>query len=94
MYFHNTYEPQTVQNRLDRRDAIFSAAEYLAETLAYYALVDEKYRNQDVGSDANLDQALLGVYSAILEYTAQVKKDQQENAAGRDSTNRSLEHYC
>ena len=66
---------------MDRRDAILAASDYLAETLAYYALVDENYRNQGVGSDKDLDEVLLRVYSAILDFTAQVKKDQEENEA-------------
>ncbi|KAJ5352432.1 hypothetical protein N7452_001406 [Penicillium brevicompactum] len=43
--------------------------------------VDVKYRNQGVESDERLDQALLKVYSAILEFTAEVKKGQDENEA-------------
>ncbi|KAJ5731861.1 hypothetical protein N7493_003342 [Penicillium malachiteum] len=69
-----------VQNTLNRRDAIFSASEYLAETLAYYALIDANYRDRGVGSDHNLDQALLQVYSAILAFTVEVKKAQNESA--------------
>ncbi|KAJ6088094.1 hypothetical protein N7499_004276 [Penicillium canescens] len=72
-----------VQNRLDRRDAIFAASEFLAETLSYYALIDINYRSQNVGSDHNLDQALLRVYSAILEFTVEVKKGRDENEAKR-----------
>lgn len=74
---------QIVQNNLDRRDAIFESSEYLAETLAYYALIDANYRNLHVGTDKNLDQALLRVYSAILEFTAEVKKGVDESAAGK-----------
>ncbi|KAJ6006711.1 hypothetical protein N7451_004655 [Penicillium sp. IBT 35674x] len=74
---------QIVQNRLDRRDAIFAASEYLAETLSYYTLIDTNYRNQKVGSDHNLDQALLRVYSAVLEFTVEVKKGRNENEAKR-----------
>ncbi|CAG8929162.1 unnamed protein product [Penicillium salamii] len=72
-----------VQNRLDRRDAIFAASQYLAETLSYYALIDENYRNQDVGSDHNLDETLLRVYVAILDFTVEVKKGNEENEAKR-----------
>jgi hypothetical protein len=42
-------------------------------------LVDVKYRNQGVESDKNIDQALLRVYSAMLDFAAEVKKDQDEN---------------
>ncbi|KAL4757474.1 uncharacterized protein BDW70DRAFT_171367 [Aspergillus foveolatus] len=72
-----------IQNRLDRRDAIFDSSAYLAETLSYYALVDTKYRDQGIGTDKHLDHALLRVYSAILEFTAEVKKGQDENEAAR-----------
>ncbi|KAJ5353699.1 hypothetical protein N7541_006263 [Penicillium brevicompactum] len=72
-----------VQNRLDRRDAIFAASGYLAETLSYYTLIDVNYRNQNVGSDKNLDEALLRVYTAILEFTVEVKKGRDENEAKR-----------
>ncbi|KAJ5115984.1 hypothetical protein N7456_000332 [Penicillium angulare] len=74
-----------VGNSLDRRDAIFAASEYLSDKLAYYALIDAHYRNQDVGSDDNLDQTLLDVYKAILCFTVDVKKAQNENAAVRAS---------
>ncbi|KAJ5322943.1 hypothetical protein N7452_011232 [Penicillium brevicompactum] len=72
-----------VQNRLDRRDAIFAASGYLAETLSYYTLIDVNYRNQNVGSDNNLDEALLRVYTSILEFTVEVKKGRDENEAKR-----------
>ncbi|KAJ6013839.1 hypothetical protein N7540_008430 [Penicillium herquei] len=72
-----------VQNTLDRRDAIFAASEYLAETLAYYSLIDANYRDQGVGSDHNLNQALLRIYLAILTFAAEVKKAQNESAGVR-----------
>lgn len=74
---------QIVQNRLDRRDAIFASSEYLTEKLAYFALIDVEYRNQGVGSDKPVDDALLRVYSAILKFSSEVKKDQEENEAGK-----------
>ncbi|KAJ5352445.1 hypothetical protein N7452_001419 [Penicillium brevicompactum] len=72
-----------MQNTLDRRDAIFAASGYLAETLAYYSLIDAAYRDQGTGSDQYIDEALLRVYTAILDFTAEVKKGQDENAATR-----------
>lgn len=86
------YEIQVVQNRLDRRDAIFQSSEYLAENLAWFALLDANYRNQGVGSDQNVDQALLRVYSAILEFTSEVNKAQNENEGGKfGSLDRKIE---
>ncbi|GAQ10062.1 hypothetical protein ALT_7383 [Aspergillus lentulus] len=72
-----------VQNTLDRRDAIFAASEYLAQKLAFYSLIDANYRNQGVGSDHELDEALRSVYSAILSFAAEVRKAQDENVASR-----------
>ncbi|KAJ5726656.1 uncharacterized protein N7483_008013 [Penicillium malachiteum] len=72
-----------VQNNLDRRDAIFASSEYLAENLAYYAVVDTNYRNKGVASDHYLDEALLKIYSAILAFTVEVKKAGDEKAPSR-----------
>ncbi|RDH35841.1 hypothetical protein BDQ94DRAFT_168171 [Aspergillus welwitschiae] len=72
-----------VQNRLDRRDAVFEASAFLTENMAYFALIDANYRDQGVGSDANVDQALLRAYSAILTFTAEVEKTRDENEAAR-----------
>ncbi|KAL4912624.1 hypothetical protein BDW62DRAFT_206335 [Aspergillus aurantiobrunneus] len=72
-----------VNNDIERRDAVFAASEYLAEKLAYYSLVDAHYRDQKVEGGQNFDRALVRVYTAILEYTAEVKKVQKENRAVR-----------
>ncbi|KAL2833717.1 hypothetical protein BDW59DRAFT_179437 [Aspergillus cavernicola] len=72
-----------VQNDISRRDAIFASSEFLAETLAYYTLVDAHHRHQKVDSDQNLDNVLLQVYTAVLDYTAEVNKVKQQNAGSR-----------
>ncbi|KAJ5626486.1 hypothetical protein N7528_003913 [Penicillium herquei] len=72
-----------IQNNLDRRDAIFDSSEYLSNTLAYHTLIDVNYRKQGVPSDRHLDQALLQVYSAILEFTAEVNKAKDESKLTR-----------
>ncbi|KAK6837171.1 hypothetical protein RU639_001381 [Aspergillus parasiticus] len=72
-----------VQNDIQRRDAVFAASEYLADTLAYYTLIDMHRRDQNVDSDQNLDNALLGVYSALLDYSAEVNKVREQNAIVR-----------
>ncbi|KAB8256694.1 hypothetical protein BDV32DRAFT_153089 [Aspergillus pseudonomiae] len=71
------------QNDIQRRDAVFAASEYLADTLAYYTSIDTHHRDQNIDSDQNLDNALLGVYSAILDYSAEVNKVQKQNAVVR-----------
>ncbi|KAB8212095.1 hypothetical protein BDV34DRAFT_219309 [Aspergillus parasiticus] len=72
-----------VQNDIQRRDAVFAASEYLADTLAYYTLIDMHRRDQNVDSDQNLDNALLGVYSALLDYSAEVNKVREQKAIVR-----------
>ncbi|KNG88866.1 hypothetical protein ANOM_003719 [Aspergillus nomiae NRRL 13137] len=72
-----------IHNDIQRRDAVFAASEYLADTLAYYTSIDTHHRDQNIDSDQNLDNALLGVYSAILDYSAEVNKVQEQNAVVR-----------
>ncbi|PYI34344.1 hypothetical protein BP00DRAFT_390371 [Aspergillus indologenus CBS 114.80] len=72
-----------LQNDLQRRDDIFEAAEYLARNLAYYAIVDSHYRERQVGSDRGLEDALVEVYTAILQYAAEVKEAEKESKATR-----------
>ncbi|KAJ5726568.1 uncharacterized protein N7483_007925 [Penicillium malachiteum] len=70
-----------IKNDIKRRDNIFEASEYLARILSYYAIIDNKYRERGVESDQGLDDALLEVYAAVLEYTAEVKKAVDESDA-------------
>ncbi|KAJ5721898.1 uncharacterized protein N7483_009832 [Penicillium malachiteum] len=72
-----------VSTNIERRDAMFASSEYLAENLAYYALVDTHYRNRKVDGGQNFDRALVQVYTAILDYTAEATKVQQKNTFGR-----------
>ncbi|KAJ5589982.1 protein kinase domain family protein [Penicillium hetheringtonii] len=67
-----------IQNDIERRDDIFEASEYLAGRLSYYTIFESTYRSKEVESDKGLEGALVEVYTAILEYTAEVKKAIQE----------------
>ncbi|GLB11572.1 hypothetical protein AtubIFM57258_008442 [Aspergillus tubingensis] len=58
-------------------------AEYLAGILSYYAIVDNHYRERKVESDRELEDALVEVYIAVLQYAAEVKKAEQESNAAR-----------
>ncbi|GLA95787.1 hypothetical protein AtubIFM61612_008635 [Aspergillus tubingensis] len=58
-------------------------AEYLAGILSYYAIVDNHYRERKVESDRELEDALIEVYIAVLQYAAEVKKAEQESNAAR-----------
>ena len=69
-----------VQRGIARRDAILEASEYLAGQLAYFTVLDSDRRYTNGASDKQLDGALVGVYTAILEYAAEVRKtDHQSN---------------
>ncbi|OQE19034.1 hypothetical protein PENSTE_c016G01255 [Penicillium steckii] len=72
-----------IQNDIERRDDIFEASEYLADRLAYYAIFENTYRKKEVESDQGLEDALVELYIAVLEYAAEVKKAVQESAAAR-----------
>ncbi|GKZ76927.1 hypothetical protein AnigIFM56816_009036 [Aspergillus niger] len=72
-----------VQRDIARRDAILEASEYLAEQLAYFSFLDSDRRYTNGAGDKQLDSALVGVYTAILEYTAGVKKIHHESGFAR-----------
>ncbi|OJI81520.1 hypothetical protein ASPTUDRAFT_58772 [Aspergillus tubingensis CBS 134.48] len=72
-----------IKNDIERRDEILHAAEYLAGILSYYAIVDNHYRERKVESDRELEDALVEVYIAVLQYAAEVKKAEQESNAAR-----------
>lgn len=72
-----------IKNDIERRDDLFEASEYLAKTISYYTIFDDYYRKMEVGSDRGLEDALIEVYAAILEYTAKVKEAAKESNAGR-----------
>lgn len=71
-----------IKNDIERRDEIFHAAEYLAGILSYYAIVDNHYRERKAESDEGLEDALVEVYTAVLQYTVEVKKAENESKAG------------
>ncbi|EHA23999.1 hypothetical protein ASPNIDRAFT_53269 [Aspergillus niger ATCC 1015] len=72
-----------VQRDIARRDAILEASEFLAEQLAYFSFLDSDRRYTNGAGDKQLDSALVGVYTAILEYTAEVKKIHHESGFAR-----------
>ncbi|RAK96066.1 uncharacterized protein BO80DRAFT_468932 [Aspergillus ibericus CBS 121593] len=72
-----------INNDIERRDAIFQASEYLAGKLAYFSIMDTEYRYQGIKDFKGLEDALVGAYTAILEYSAEVKKRYHESTAAR-----------
>lgn len=72
---------QMVQPHIHRRDAALAASQYLADALAFFTPVDS-HRRGEIGSNQKLDDALLGVYTALLDYSAEVNKLREQNPAG------------
>ncbi|KAE8380182.1 hypothetical protein BDV26DRAFT_290576 [Aspergillus bertholletiae] len=63
-----------VKNSMDQREAAFKSSEFLADILARYVILDAHCRKKKLSSSDGLDNAIVQVYKAILEYTAEVKK--------------------
>ncbi|GAB1208113.1 hypothetical protein APSETT445_006853 [Aspergillus pseudonomiae] len=59
------------------------ASGFLANTLSYYAIIEKNDRNRQVDSAEHIEEALVKVYTAILEYTAEVYRASRENGADR-----------
>ncbi|KAE8143191.1 hypothetical protein BDV38DRAFT_291944 [Aspergillus pseudotamarii] len=59
------------------------ASGFLANNLSYYAIIDRNDRNRQVESDEHLEEALVKVYAAILEYTAEVYRASREKGTAR-----------
>ncbi|KAE8397387.1 hypothetical protein BDV37DRAFT_289476 [Aspergillus pseudonomiae] len=65
------------QNHHDLRDALFNSSEYLADVLAQCAFIEKKYYlDGSLSIKEELGKALIGLYRAILHYTALVQKTQ------------------
>jgi hypothetical protein len=72
------------QNDIQVRDAISTSAEYLAENLAYFSIIEKDCRYQGNQNSPHLENALVAAYKAILEYSAEVRKRNSESKAGKD----------
>ncbi|OGM50248.1 hypothetical protein ABOM_001042 [Aspergillus bombycis] len=71
------------KNSVDQREAAFKSSEFLADILTRYLILDKHCRNKELASSDGLDNAIVQVYKAILEYTAEVKKRQKASALNR-----------
>ncbi|KAJ5725236.1 uncharacterized protein N7483_006593 [Penicillium malachiteum] len=67
------------KTNIERRDAIFEASEYLADKLAYFTIIDSDRRYTKGAGDKQLEDALVGIYRAVLEYVAEVRKTHSES---------------
>ncbi|KAJ1716558.1 hypothetical protein NYO67_1217 [Aspergillus flavus] len=62
------------KNSVDQKEAAFKSSEFLAEILTRYVILDDHCRKKKLPSSDGFDDAIVQVYKAILEYTAEVKK--------------------
>ncbi|PYH86231.1 hypothetical protein BO82DRAFT_380369 [Aspergillus uvarum CBS 121591] len=75
-----------IKKDIERRDAILGASEYLAEQLAYFTVLDKGCRYQGRESNGQLEGALVGVYAAMLNYSAEVRRKFDESGVARIGT--------
>lgn len=68
------------KNSVDQKEAAFKSSEFLSDILARYVILNGHRRKEKLPSSDGLDDAIVQVYKAILEYTAEVKK--RLNASG------------
>ncbi|PYI15098.1 hypothetical protein BO99DRAFT_263688 [Aspergillus violaceofuscus CBS 115571] len=59
------------------------ASDFLAQALAYHSVIEHNYRKGTIPSSANLDDALVEVYVALLRYIAEVQSARHESAVAR-----------
>ncbi|KAE8314660.1 hypothetical protein BDV41DRAFT_563510 [Aspergillus transmontanensis] len=62
------------KNSVDQKEAAFKSSEFLSDILARYVILNGHRRKEKLPSSDGLDDAIVQVYKAILEYTAEVKK--------------------
>lgn len=66
-----------MQNDLDRLAAVFEASALLADVLAYYASIESNFRDRSFEDSEQLEDAIIDVYVAVLEYSAKVTLQSQ-----------------
>jgi hypothetical protein len=71
-----------LQNNMDRVDAIFDSAAEMAKILPKYAIVEAQYRDRPLQEQGALEERIVNVYSALLQYTAEAQKGLNQSIAG------------
>lgn len=74
---------QLAQNEQDRLDKLFESSAFLANLLARYATIEAHYLDQDIKTRDRLENAIIDVYVAILEYAGAVRSTREQNALKR-----------
>lgn len=63
---------QMVKNNKDRLESVFEACGTLSETLPLCAAIDASYRDQNLPDNRHLEEAIIGIYVAILKFSAEI----------------------
>lgn len=69
---------QLAQNDHERLDLLLTSSAFLANVLTQYANTESHYRDQRIGGVERLEDAVIDVYVAILEYAATVSTFQSQ----------------
>lgn len=56
-------------------DDVFSASVFLSDILTRYANIEANYRDQKIRDVEHLEDHLVGVFKAVLEYSAKVREN-------------------
>lgn len=71
------------QNYCDQQDQWFASSAFLADTIARTTLFEIHYLNKNPNTKDAIERALLHVYLAVLDYSAEVIRIGQSNAGKR-----------
>lgn len=63
---------QIAQNNVDRLQALFEASGNMTDTLTRCAAIEASYRDKDLPDSDHLEDTLVDVYVAILEFSAEI----------------------
>ncbi|KAL3451721.1 hypothetical protein BJX65DRAFT_223861 [Aspergillus insuetus] len=74
---------QLVQNDVDRIDAVFSASALLTDTLSRYANIEANYRDPTFEATRDMEDKIVLVYKAILEFSAEVRQQHSASVGAR-----------
>ena len=74
---------QMVKNDVDRLDSMFEACETLTDNLSLCAAIEANNRDRHLCDSQNLEKAMVGVYVAILDISAEIVSESTMNGGQR-----------
>lgn len=74
---------QMVQNDSDMLKSVFEACETLAAALTRYAAIEASYRDRTLRDSDHLEDTIVSVYVAILEFSAEIVRENSLNIGQR-----------